>query len=85
MSQRPPRLPRPQRPDWARNPYEAAEPIPPIPPDFYSCFQLVGEDPVYEACARAAAQLDKSPNVKQYYLRDPSQRNQLPISIGVGE
>lgn len=76
---------RPPRPDWARDPYEAPDAIPPIIPDFYSCFQLVGEDPVYEACARAASKLNSAPEVKQYYLREPNQRFVLPITIRVGK
>ena len=80
MPQRPP-----PRPDWARDPYESSDPIPPIYPDFHSCFQLVGEDPVYDACARAAAKLNGSPDVKQYYLRDATQPWQFPITIRVGE
>lgn len=72
-------------PNWAHPPFEAPDPIPPVHPDFYSCFQLVGPDPVYEACARAAARLDKSPEVRMYNLRDPNQRWALPITYRVGE
>ena len=66
-------------------PFEAPSPLAPIAPDFHSCFQTRGRDPIYSDCARAASFLPRGGGMRQYRVSNDQRPFTLPMTFTAGE